>query len=83
MTRAELDAALAALFSDILDMPGHRFGRHTTPDNTLGWDSLAHVKLIAGCEERFDVLLSPEEQMDMLSFELVGDILAQRLNVVE
>ena len=38
---------------------------------------LAHPRLMAALEERFDRLISPEDQVYMLSFGLIGDKLME------
>ena len=76
MTREELDRVLTEIFSDIFGKPGDSFGAGTNPDTLPEWDSLAHIRLISALEERFDRRISLEDQVDMLSFELIGDIMA-------
>lgn len=76
MNRSEIDQALREIFADIFDQPRDSFGAGTNPDTLAEWDSLAHLRLMAALEERFDRLISPEDQVDMLSFDLIGDILA-------
>jgi long-chain acyl-CoA synthetase len=44
---------------------------HSTPDNTVGWDSLAFVSLIAEVEMRLGVRLSPR---DIVSVESLNDL---------
>ena len=74
-TRTGLDQTLCEIFSDIFGVPPESFGRETSPDTLLEWDSLAHVRLMAAIEERFDLVITPEDQVDMLNFELIGDVL--------
>ena len=74
-TRTGLDQILCEIFSDIFGVPLESFGRETSPDTLLEWDSLAHVRLMAAIEERFDLVITPEDQVDMLNFELIGDVL--------
>ena len=51
----------------------------TSPDTLLQWDSLGHIRLIAALEERFEMTLSPDDQVEMLTFGLVGDVLEEKL----
>jgi acyl carrier protein len=80
-TRTDLFEAVAELIEDIVGVPHSAIDEHTMPDDVDGWDSLRHLTLITAMEERFDIVLSPEEQSDMLSVELILDILADRLLV--
>jgi acyl carrier protein len=56
-------------------LPPASFTRETSPDTLFEWDSLAHVRLMAALEERLDLVITPEDQVDMLNFELIGDVL--------
>ena len=42
----------------------------------IGWDSIAHMKIIAAIEEAFDIMLETDDVIDMSSFgkakEIVG-----------
>ncbi len=79
MTRAEIDQALGEIFADLFDASPEEFNYETSPDTLLEWDSMAHVQLMAALEERFKLVISPEDQVEMLNFELVGEVLAEHL----
>ena len=79
MTRDALDAALKEIFCDMFDLEPSEVTYETSPDTILKWDSLAHVRLISALEERFSLQISPEDQVEMLTFELVGDVLGDKL----
>lgn len=76
MTRSEIDQSLKEIFVDIFDVSPDSLNPGTSPDTLLEWDSLAHVRLMAALEEQFGVVLSPESQVEMLNFELMGDVLS-------
>jgi acyl carrier protein len=52
------------------DVPNVRYGE------TAGWDSVAHMSLVAEIEQAFDVMLSTEQVIDMSSFTKAREILA-------
>jgi acyl carrier protein len=79
MTRDDLNARLRNIFSMLLDEPSDNISPNTSPDTTEKWDSLMHIKLVCAIEEEFEIQIAPEEQFEMMSFELVGDILAEKL----
>jgi len=79
MTRDELTMRLREIFSMLLDEPVSEITPKTSPDSNEKWDSLMHIKLVAAIEEEFGVQISPEEQFEMMSVELVEDILAEKL----
>ena len=78
MTKTEIDSALRRIFADLFDQPEETFTAETSPDTLLDWDSMAHVQLMAAIEERFDLVIQPEDQVEMLNFDLSGDILAEK-----
>jgi acyl carrier protein len=42
---------------------------------TPGWDSIAHMALVAELEDRFDVMLDTDDVIDMSSFRKSMEIL--------
>ncbi len=76
MMREEIDHALREIFADMFGRPGGSFTYQTSPDTLMDWDSMTHIRLMAALEERFDMIIPPEEQVDMLNFELIGDVIA-------
>ena len=79
MDRDQIDTKLRQIFSDLVDEPCEAFSYETTPDNLEKWDSLVQINLIASVEEEFSLVIPPEQQLDMLTFELVGDVLEDML----
>ena len=80
MSRAAIDEMLSQLFVDLFDLAPGQVCYETCPDNCKAWDSVAHLKLIASIEEMFDFIPAPEDEVDMLSFELIADILEEKLS---
>ena len=75
MTREDIDNAVKDIFGDLFDVPPASITPQTSPDTLLEWDSLAHVRLIAAFEEKFDMIISADNQVEMLNVELIGDVL--------
>lgn len=44
---------------------------------TLGWDSVAHMKIIAAIEDSFDIMLETDDVIDMSSFKKAKEILSK------
>jgi acyl carrier protein len=42
---------------------------------TSGWDSIAHMSLIAEIETRFDIMLSTDELITLISFSKARELL--------
>lgn len=79
MTRAEIDQGLREVFADMFDKAPDTFTADTSPDSLSEWDSLGHIRLIAALEEKFDLSIPPEDQVEMLTFDLIGDVLEEKL----
>jgi len=79
MDRAALDTKLKDIFCDLFDASPDAISYSSSPDTLKTWDSVAHVKLMVALEEAFAIEIPPEDQADMLNFELIGDIVSQRL----
>ena len=75
MERDQIDETLKRIFSDLIDEPYESITYASSPETLEKWDSLAHINLIAAVEEEFGFVIPPEKQLDMLTFELVGDVL--------
>jgi acyl carrier protein len=81
MDRDKLESELKELLADMLDLEEDEIDNDTSPDTVPEWDSLAHIRLMAALEEKYDITLPPEEQVEMLTFELVVDVMAEKLGV--
>jgi acyl carrier protein len=44
---------------------------NASPDTIESWDSLKHMELILALEEEFNVELTPEETVEILSYKLI------------
>ena len=70
---------LKQLVSDILEVDIDDINENSSPDNIEKWDSLSHIKLVMAIEVEFNVKLTPDDMMDMLSVKLIKMILAEKL----
>ena len=70
---------LHRVISDVLGVPVEHISDESSPDNIDKWDSLTHINLIIAIESEFDVSLTPEDTMDMLSVKLIRIILEDKV----
>jgi acyl carrier protein len=71
------EAKLQAVFVQALGIsPEHRFEdlRYRGLD---AWDSVAHMQLVSGLEEAFDIMLETNDVIDLSSYEKSKQILAK------
>lgn len=46
-------------------------------NETAGWDSLAHMRIIASLEEAFDCIMETDDILDMSSFAKAVEIMSK------
>lgn len=68
---------LYSVVADILGIDVAEINDDTSPDTSERWDSVTHINLIIALEAEFDVELTPEDSMEMLSVKLMKIILTE------
>ena len=71
---------LKKVISNVLGVSIDEINDNSSPDSIDKWDSLSHLNLVMAIEAEFDVELTPEDSMDMLSVKLIRMILSDVLN---
>ena len=74
------DIKLKEVISNVLGVPIDLINDNSSPDSIDKWDSLSHLNLVMAIEAEFDVELTPEDSMDMLSVKLIRMIVSDALN---
>ena len=74
--QSTVDDRIHRIVSDVFGVPLDKIDENTSPDTAEEWDSHGHVNLILALEAEFDISLTPEDAMEMLSVKLIGLILA-------
>jgi len=70
---------LNEVISDVLGVPLEDITEESSSDNIDKWDSLSHINLIMAIESEFNVNLTPEDTIDMLSVKLIRIILNDKI----
>lgn len=73
MNLAKLEQAFRDALAAPEDQPVASFRYGTTP----GWDSLAHLQLVAELEDLFEVAIEPDEVVEMSDLESAKEILGR------
>lgn len=69
MTEGEIvEDKVFAVFVDVLELPDGADKSTLIYNETVGWDSLGHMRIIAALEEDFDCMLETDDILDMSSF---------------
>ena len=69
---------LKKVISNVLGVPINEINDSSNSDSLDNWDSLSHINLVLAIEAEFDVALTPEDYMDMLSVKSITMILEGR-----
>jgi acyl carrier protein len=69
---------VTTIFAEVLGVPASGLNDDSSPDNTLNWDSVAAMSLVAAVEEAFGVELSTREIMSMRTIGLVRSVLRRK-----
>ena len=70
---------LKQVLSNILEVDIDDINEHSSSDNIEQWDSLSQIKLVMAIEAEFNVKLTPDDIMEMLSVKLIKRILEERM----
>ena len=74
-----MEEKLREVFSQVLGMDASQVTDELQYAVAEGWDSVAHMSLIAAIEEAFDIMIDAEDVIDMSSFKKARDIVAKYL----
>jgi len=66
---------LRDIFADVLHLPLSEINDDVAYDQTKGWDSIAHMSLIAALDAGFEIMLDTDDVIDMSSFAKARSIL--------
>lgn len=73
-----MDDKLNVLMADLLRMDADKVTDELTMQDSDVWDSLKHMELIVSIEDEFDVELSADDIVNMLSVKAIRDILQKK-----
>jgi acyl carrier protein len=74
-TMEATEEKLRAVFSEVLGIPPSEINDDVAYDKSKGWDSLAHMALIAALDSKFDIMLDTDDVVDLSSYGKSKDIL--------
>ena len=79
MTREEVYVKLLPVFKDVFDDRRIKINDDTISTDIVGWDSLAHIQLIAAIQDEFEIEFAVEDAANMKN---VGELVDLILNLV-
>lgn len=76
---ADILEQVKQVFARVMEVDPSQVGPATSPDNLEQWDSVAHVQLVMGLEEQFNLTISPEESIEFENVQNIVDWLEKNL----
>lgn len=73
-----IDQRLQQIFREAFENDKLTLSDSLSPENTPAWDSLAHVKLMMGCEEEFGIKFTIDETVESTSVGKLKAVLASK-----
>lgn len=70
---------IRSIASDLFGVPVEQLSANSSPESIDAWDSIQHLNLVLALEEKFGVLLSPEEIEGMKSIGEVAKMVESKL----
>jgi acyl carrier protein len=74
---SENEQKLRLAFARGLNLPEATVDESLTYANSPGWDSVAHMALVAALDETFDIMLDTEDVIDLSSYSKARQILGK------
>jgi acyl carrier protein len=72
---SDSDFRLKKVIANCFMIPTESIDEETSVDSVKEWDSLKHLSLVLALESEFDVSLTADETIEILSFPLIKAIL--------
>ena len=79
MRETNLEETIRHIFSTILQLSPKEISPELSPDTCEKWDSLNHIHLVNAINETLEIDLSVEQQVEMLNFDLVLEVVTEAL----
>ena len=73
-----MEEKLKKVMAQILKVNAESINADSSPDTIASWDSLQHMNLVLGLEQRFGISFSEDEIMQMMSYEIIVDLLKEK-----
>lgn len=69
---------LIEIIASIVNLEPSSLSQDTGPSNCDEWDSLAHINIITGIEERYEISFSMDEIIEINSINYLNQLVEQK-----
>ena len=70
---------IVEVLANVLDIPALEIPSDAAPGVIEKWDSLTHMLLVMSLEEEFEIRFSDDELTDLLSLDLIIQIIVEKI----
>jgi acyl carrier protein len=70
---------VSRIVASLLRLPLAELGREACLGRTPRWDSLAQLDILAACEEEFNLIIEPEQAVDLITLEALSTYVEQHV----
>lgn len=72
-----MEERVRKVFVDVLSLDRGADATALVYNESAGWDSIGHMRLVAALEDEFDCMLEMEDILDMSSYDKAVEIMAK------
>lgn len=83
MSGNDIEDRVRTILCDVFGLSPADVGPETSVDTVEAWDSLQHLTVVLSLEEEFDISLSDEETVEVVSFPLIAAVIRDKLGLPE
>lgn len=76
---ADVEERVKEVIADVFGMDAADIGPETSPDTIESWDSLQHLTLILAIEEEFEIQMTDEETVSLVTLPLIVEIVGDHV----
>ena len=80
MNKEQILEKLQEIVRDVLDEEDIVIKEDTVPEDVDGWDSLAHISILAEIQDTMDVTFQLDEIINLKSVGAIVDAIAEKLS---
>ena len=81
MSGDDIEERVRAVLCDVFGLSPEDVGPDTSADSVEAWDSLQHLTVVLALEEEFDIQLTDEETVEVVSFPLIATVVRDKLGL--
>jgi len=79
MSEEQIVNKLRSIFINVFDIKEDEIENESSPNTIKNWDSLGHLQLVLAIEDEFNISITADEAMEMITFDAVKNLLVKHL----